>query len=158
MSKNYHITINIIHPRNGRKYRRGDNMIERHIVNIGETVNIDSSLSFCIGQSQMERTVKYNGTNNNIHKQDLLDVITNIINTYTPHNRATALMSPENYNKVFISIDSTEYMLERASAEAAALMQAIDCNFIRGILVKEKLQYLKYGPSSNLSTTANIME
>ena len=132
-------------------------MVERHIINIGETVDIDSSLSFCIGQSQMERTVKYNGTNNNIHKQDLLDAITNIINTYTPHNRATALMSPENYNKVFISIDSTEYMLERASVEAAALMQAIDCNCIRGILVKEKLQYLKYGPSSNLNAAAETI-
>lgn len=158
MSKNYHITINIINPRNGRKYRRGDDMIERHIINIGETVDIDSSLSFCVGQSQMERTVKYNGTNNNIHKQDLLDAIINITNTCMPHNRATALISPENYNKVFISIDSNEYMLERASTEAAALMQAIDCNFIRGILVKEKLQYLKYGPSSNLNTTVKTME
>ena len=158
MSKNYHMIINIIHPRNGRKYRRGDNMIERYTINIGETIDIDSSLSFCIGQSQMERTVKYNGTNDNIHKQDLLDAITNIVNTCIPHNRATALISPENYNKVFISIDSTEYMLERASAEAAALMQAIDCNFIRGLLVKEKLQYLKYGPSSNLNTTTKTME
>lgn len=146
MSKNYHITINIIHPRNGRKYRRGDNMIERHIINIGETVDIDSSLSFCIGKSQTERTVKYNfGTDHHANREELLNAAVDITHKYQPHNRTTALIAPENHNKVLININGNEYVLERNNTEACNLIEAIDYYFLRTMLAKEKLYYLKYG-------------
>lgn len=146
MSKNYHIIINIINPRNGRKYKRGDNMIERYTININEAIYVDTSLSFCIGKSQTERTVKYNfGTDHHVNREELLNAVIDITNKYQPYNRTTALISPENYNKVLININGNEYVLERNNTEVSNLINAIDYHFLRTMLAKEKLYYLKYG-------------
>ena len=86
-----------------------------------------------------------------------LNAAVDITNKYQPHNRTTALMAPENQNKVIININGNEYVLESNNTEACNLIDAIDYYFLRTMLAKEKLCYLKYGPSSNLNTTAETI-
>ena len=171
--QNYYMTVTLVYPRKGRKYRRGDDIMEKYIITVQDTethredniieqyglipqknnVTVKAELSLCIGDKQAERSVHYEFENDeHIKEKELIEFIEYIKNNYGLHKRHTALLSPDNYGKVFVRIDSNEYLFTRDNPDLEKLLSVIHYGYRRTMLVKEKLALLQSDKSKEPST------
>ena len=155
----YYITATFVHPRKGRKYRRGDDIIEKYTFTITDTVDINAELSLCIGDKQVQRSVRYNFLKDeNINRQELIEFVECVKDNYGPNKRNTALISPENYGKVFLKIGTNEYLFTRDNPDLERLLTVMRYGYLRTMLVKEKLAFLQSSDSKEPSCKGILPE
>ena len=152
------IGIHIVHPKKGKLYHSGDNMIETYTVFTCKSPTINGSLTFCTGKKQFQTTISKDfSTNWHIDLVTLSIAVNNIINQYSKYERNSALLSKEHYGRVLIKINGVEYLLTNDDCNFKELKNAIGYCNMHEELVTKKNDEIKQGlhrePSLNGETT-----